>query len=478
MFFVFAALALATERVEITVAAGDEASVIPAGDQGVVLYVRRKGDKKNFQIRGYDTSFQPTWNAETRLDKKYWEADYDTDDKAAWMLLQRAGKDTQLLHTDLSSGTTSTHMVPLTKSVNVNGRVEADGSGGAYVAANSGKQGVLSYVHTDGASRSLTVDKKHLVLDLVGTRNGVQAALRPFAIGPDSVLTVLDLKDGAVASTTEIRANGEELLLSGQIIEADDRRMVVGTYQPTGTLLAGARGMFVATLDGNSQTGFVKHDFGEFEGLANWLPEKKEARVEAAREKQKEKGKTTKIRMRLLVSDAIALDEGTLLVAEAYHPVYRTYTTTQTISNGQGGTTTTTTIHTVFMGWRFTHAVMAAFDDSGERLWDHSLPLDGKLTRVIAPHVRLLSEGSDVGIVFPYRGQLHRAVVENGEVVVDTEVIDQREVGADEDTIKNLQGDVTHWHGDTFLAWGTDKVRDENAKKGRAFWFTTLDGTN
>lgn len=470
------AMSLAADRVDIPVKGGDELTVLPAGETGLVLITQRKGSKKNWEIQGFDTQFEPKWSTNVELAKRFFTDDFDSDQDSAWVLLRKDAKKATVLRTDLDSGENGLIDVRLDKAGGADGLVRADGSGGAWVAINGKKQGMLNWVSPQGGVQSTEVGKKMMVLDLVSTADGAQAALRPFKVKSDTPLTLLNLENGAVATERLVQGSGEELLLTGQAQTVGSRDLVVGTYQPAKAFFGGAQGMYIASFDGAQQTTFATHAFGDFDGFFDWLPSRKEARVEKKVEKKKAKGKTPRIRVNLLVSDAVEVDGGTAIVAESYYPVYHTYTTTQTVSNGQGGTTTVTTTHTVFLGWRFTHAIIAAFDDAGQKLWDHSVPLDTRLTGVVRPHVRLLVEDGSMALIYPYKRTLHRAVIEDGHMVDRGTELSMEDVGS-EDAIKNLRGDAMWWFDDSFLVWGTDKVRDEKDKKGRSFWFTRLDGT-
>jgi hypothetical protein len=467
------AVASAAEPVMVSVAARDHVDVVPAGEHGLVLYLRRAGSPRSYEIQGYDPAFSPTWSSSVELDRRPVQHGYDSDGDQAWLLLDGGRRSATVVRTDLGTGETRPLEVPLAHAGTTPGTLRADGAGGAWVSVNGQRSGNLVYVPASGAPRPVDIGAGVRVLDLVHADGSVQAAARPTRNRPDTPLDLLELRDGAISGRRSVRGSDAELLLTGQAVEANGRTLVVGTWERAGSLFGGADGMYVAAFDGDRQSTFVTHPFSGFEGLHEWLPEKRQARVEERTERKKAQGSEGPVRLNLLVTEAVALDHGIALAAEAYYPVYHRITTTRTTTNAQGVTTTSTTTTTVFLGWQFLYAIVAAFDPEGQRLWDHSVPLERRLTSVVAPHVRLLADGNELTLVYPWDRELYRVRVGGGPLEEPTAPIPAP--ADDEAGAKTLEGDATVWFGDTFLVWGTDRVRNEDDDVDRRFWFTRLD---
>lgn len=465
------ALALAGERMEIPVSRGDDVNVVPAGEHGVVVYIQRKDDKKSYEIQGFDTSFQPTWSTSVPVEKNAIETSRDADDAHAWVVSQKRAR-VAVTRTDLTSGASESHPVDFVRP-SFTKTIRSDGEGGAWVQGQSGKHATLTWVGPDGRSVPVDLGKKRVIQSLTrGDGGTVQAAVRNWRIKPGDPLTVLTLNEGAIAGTAEIYGPEDTYLLAGRSLALSGDDLVVGTWQPKGWI-GGAQGLYAAGLDSDGkQTFYAQWRFDELENFLEWMPDKRKDKVEKVVAKRKDKGKAVTFRYTLLVQDPIETERGTLLIAEAYYPVYHTYTTTTTSTNAQGQTVTTTTTHTVFLGWRFTHALIAELDREGTMLWDSSIPLQSRLTQVRRPHVRATPADGGVDLVYVRAGRLHTARIEDGGLVDQLGEISIEDTGGD-DTVKNLAGDAVWWFDDKFLLYGTDKVKDEDGKS-LVYFFSRL----
>ena len=112
MFWCWLWVALAADRVEFPVAVHDEVKVVPAGEDGLVLFVQRKGEKKTYEILGYDTQFETKWTSSHEVGKQQVETAWDADGDHTWVLLQRGFKKVNLLKTNLDTGYTRLRYPP------------------------------------------------------------------------------------------------------------------------------------------------------------------------------------------------------------------------------------------------------------------------------------------------------------------------------------------------------------------------------
>jgi hypothetical protein len=463
-----------TDRVELPIAgAREDVAVLPAGEQGLVVLSSDRSQKggTGWNFARYDTSFQRVWESSATLPGAFTRQDADTDGRravVAW-LGNRRGEATVLV-VDVATGAIDQRTVLLpTKALSID---QLRLSGDDLWIVGAGNREFL--VHHDLAS---------------GTTTPMASAKRTFVdpvrIGPDgrAEIGMLTQKTGEMSLyPIEGATLGAPLTIGPDaerrvVLDAERRpvsdgtELVVGTYGQGGKRVWGAQGLYVAGLSGGALTFERHHSFSTFEDFFDYLPERKEERLERKAAKKQANGGDLRLDYRLLVHDVIERPDDLLLVAEAYVPEYHTYTITRT-STVNGVTTTTITTYTVFDGYRWTHAIVAALDRQGELLWDHAFPIEKVLSRRLRERVRVAAQpDGSVALVHLNKGELSTLVVRGAEVVAEgsTEV----EAGPGAEVRRDWVGDAEQWYGDSFLAWGTEKVEVDDGKE-RVFWFARM----
>ena len=115
--------------------------------------------------------------------------------------------------------------------------------------------------------------------------------------------------------------------------------------------------------------------FVSLDNFFAFLTEKEQKKIAQKVERKEEKGKTHKVKYRLLIHDVISRQGQYVMVGEAYYPVYRTERVNDIY--GRRGFYTN---RVVFDGYQYTHAVVAVFDKSGQLIWDNSFKIDDTKT--------------------------------------------------------------------------------------------------
>ncbi len=145
---------------------------------------------------------------------------------------------------------------------------------------------------------------------------------------------------------------------------------IAGTYSKNSSSYS--RGLYLSRF-ANGRQQFIKyHEYASLNNFFGYMTTKREQRVKERIKRRAEKGKSSNFNYRLLVHDIIQRDNEYLLVAEAYYPRYSTYTT--------GAYSQYARYSPTFLGYNFTHAIVVAFNQKGEILWDNSFKIDNVLT--------------------------------------------------------------------------------------------------
>ena len=231
-----------------------------------------------------------------------------------------------------------------------------------------------------------------------------------------------------------------------------------------------AHGMCFSMITDNKQDYIKYFDFSKFENLYSTVIG---SRYRKKIERKKRKGKEVAVGLRLLVHDEIIIqNDEYIMIAEAYYPEYRTETYYD--ANGH--------MHTrqVFVGYRYTHAVIAAFDKNGELLWDNAFEIMNILSFNLKERVKVLrnSEDDDVVLVYNYGGYLHSKVI-YGSKVVEGKQSTKIQTKNKKDKVKSSSNsDMEYWYDNYFITWGNQVIKDKGKKLGKKrrqiFYFTKI----
>ena len=193
------------------------------------------------------------------------------------------------------------------------------------------------------------------------------------------------------------------------------------------------------------------------------MPEKKQAKINAKKQKKKAQGKELEINY-LMVSHDIMLINGTYLyVGEAYYPTYRTETYTSYV-NGKPVTRT----RTVFDGYQYTHATIVGFNQQGEKLWDNTF----EMWPSYKPYFRKkfitssIEDDRKLNLLFSSRPEIKAMTFfSNGEVSKE-EVYSFIETGSEKDKVKYSYSNLEYWYGKYFLAHGRQLIKNKEEAIG------------
>ena len=127
----------------------------------------------------------------------------------------------------------------------------------------------------------------------------------------------------------------------------------------------------------NGQQQFNKfYPFAELNNFFGHMKPKREERIMNRIEKKKAKGKTKKFNYRLLVHKILERDGEYVMIAEAYYPRYNYSATGSNFSSFGGYTPGFGRSNPYFLGYKYTHAVVLAFDPNCNILWDQTFKIE------------------------------------------------------------------------------------------------------
>jgi|GEM_PF-4112643 len=476
------------DRVEIAVDSRDVWTVEPVGEDGLIL-LGTDNRGASWTLVRYDTDFRQQWvtiwdapNRKVRL------ADRTVSDGTLTLLMHQVKRDHfTLLEVNLEDGSTTERKVESPVRLLAADRVAVVDDDTYVLAAvrdhnlTLGTEGELFHIEADGSSSVVPV-AKHLDARKVGflrlttdpDENALDLSLVTQKRKRRTVHTV-SVADGAITErrTLSPPSDGSHNLLTAQRVRTDAADLLIGTYAGTAKGLA-AQGLFVSKLEADGgETWRRTISFTDLDRFFDYLPDRKKARVEKRAQKKKDKGDDLKLGYLLNLHEVVEKDGRLLVIGEAFYPEYETRQRTVTyVENGV--TKTRIETYTVFVGFRYTHAVVVALDEQGNRLWDASFEIGNILSYSIRDRVRVnVDDQGKITMVYAYGGNIY-AKVATAEGVVDEKSRQRAEAIGGGKVKRTVATHTEHWYDDHFLVWSYEKVVGGEGGRRKVFAFSTI----
>ena len=285
----------------------------------------------------------------------------------------------------------------------------------------------------------------------------------------ESMFTVV-MRERLVTKQYTTRAKtftSDGLLVQDVLIEPGERRNLIDasstTFDNGIQLMAGAhskkstsysKGLYLAKFVNGRQQFIRYHQYADLQNFFGYLNSKKEKRIKKRIEKRKSLGKKNKFNYRLVVHDILEREDGiNILVGEAYYPRYSNSTTYANPYFNSGNASG-------FLGYKYTHAIVVAFDANGEILWDHSFKIRDVLTYSLDKFIAINMVEDDIVLMYLEENEIRTKVVARSDVVegqtfTPVKLNDQQEeVRSRDPEIEGLEP----WVEGSFYAYGIHSV--------------------
>ena len=241
------------------------------------------------------------------------------------------------------------------------------------------------------------------------------------------------------------------------------------------------------------------------------MPDRQRERQEKKIQDKKEKGEDLRLDYRLLVHDVIKKDGKYIMVAEAFYADYRynnyspygfgnsswnsfgspyssfynpyrwgygnygLYSPFSSYYSPWGWGNRNYNNSQTFDGWVYTHAVVAAFDEKGNLLWDNSIELKDVKEQKLTEKVKASIKGDEIVLSYSNKGQIFTKIIQAEKVLENTQnkPIDTQLEG---DKVKQTTSDnIDFWYNNYFLASGYQKIsNDQEGGKRNVYYLNKV----
>ncbi len=240
---------------------------------------------------------------------------------------------------------------------------------------------------------------------------------------------------------------------------------VAGTYSKKPSQYS--RGLYLAKFV-NGRQQFVKyHDYPDLNNFFGYLNSRREQRIKDRIERKKEKGKKPKFSYRLLVHDIIQRGDEYLMIAEAYYPRYSSYSSPR--SFGAGYNYGYNSYNPSFMGYKYTHSIVVAFDRNGNIIWDNSFGVEDIETYSLEEFVAVNTFQDKTVLMYLEENAIRSKIVKGNEIV-EGKTFNPVRLSYQSDEVKSKDPEIEglkNWYGNVMYAFGEQRIQNNAGEGGR-----------
>lgn len=504
------AQAQSVKRIEIpTNSEENKFQVISLGDEG--LLVLSKTSKKTFSITKFDTELQVGWTVNGDLEENQSFVDYYRDGRDVYFLFSKFNSDLyQIIKVSTGIGLMQKFFFENISRFEVSEfKVHNEF---AYLAGMVKEEPVLMSVNLH------KLQPRILAGGLKGTasitsldfddENNLLVVSYSVKKGRSSYMVVKRInQNGKIVEQLTVEPEDDYGLLTGKLFSLKDgTQLMIGNfgykgYQSNGVPMS--QGLYISKVDEENSEYLKLHSFTEFRNFFKFMSQKQQDRIEKQITKKRDRGGDLRLNYRVLVHDIIQKDNQYILVAEVFYPEFRNnnnfygsgmygspFWSPYGFSNmnyyryygmnswawnpwlwagGRGFNN-----NQQFDGFKYTHAVVAAFDEKGNLVWDNSFSFDNVKSQELKEKVKIKLENDDITLVYSNRGKLSSKIVRGNEVIEGNKVIELGTVYEGDKIRDTVTDDLEYWHQNYYLAWGYQKIANKNGGSRKVFYLNKI----
>jgi len=253
----------------------------------------------------------------------------------------------------------------------------------------------------------------------------------------------------------EDKNDRENLLFGKSCYESDGVQIVAGTYSSRRTQYS--RGLFLSTIDYDGKYKVRYYNYGEMHNFFKYMTARRENRVKKRIERRKIKNKKLRFNYRLIVHEILNSNQQYILLGEAFYPKYTQATNAQIAGFGP---TINRTPERTFDGYVYTHAVLAAFDKSGNLLWDNSFEINDVQTFDLERYVYVSVEDDKLILFYVFDNQIRYKTIKNSEVIEGEKYTMISLNYINDELIDQSINEIKPWHDNYFYIYGVQQIRN------------------
>ncbi len=464
-----------------------EYSVLSGGANGVMLYrTLNEFNKKGGQLWDFvllDTALNVKWSKQIFMEKNISFRGYDYSMESYFFLFQKTSgnsKDLKLMQLKGDTGDSLRYTIKNLIPLKLKEFEITDGAallGGYY----NNEPVVIHFNFGDNKTKVLPgiFGSKTDLVQLKVDDSSITVMVSDRTFDKRNTLTIKKYSIyGDYLNTYTFNPDFDKGLVFGRIADMEDiTDLVVGTYG--GKRSEYSQGLFLGAINEENKQRIEYINYGDFENFFNYMKAKRQKRVSERIDRKKIKGKKMKFNYRLLVHEVFKQGDTYILLGEAFYPKY----SSSTYYGGSGGEyggygyDSDDYMPTNFAGYRYTHAVVAAFGSDGKMIWDNSFEIEDVLSYSLEQFIHAAFTEDGIVLLYLYDNQIRSKII-SGSEVIEGKKFDDLKLSFEDDKVNEFSsskiGGLEKWYGNTFLAYGVQRIKnlkDSGVKLNRKVFY-------
>lgn len=280
--------------------------------------------------------------------------------------------------------------------------------------------------------------------------------------------------EGQMIAKDVLFPEGKMSLQNGKILVSGNSKILFGTYGHRRSKYS--RGFYVAEL--NDKKNDVKyHNYGDLDNFFNFMKEKRVERIKKRIVRRKEAGKKIKFNYRVHINDIKEINGEFVLIGEAFYPHYKSHTNYSSFSSRSLYDYNNYSSQVLIDEYRYTHAVIAGFNEKGDLLWDNFFEINGVKNQRLEQVVRVSQNENELLLCYNNDNTLSTKIIRQDQVLKDKKPTPLMLMHQEDQLKKGFfrdKGGVIKGDGNSFYAYGIQKIKnqkDEGVKLKREVFF-------
>ncbi len=286
---------------------------------------------------------------------------------------------------------------------------------------------------------------------------------------------------GTILSETEISTVSPlwEIRNPQLILINPDELLVIATYSVSGKSgknrsLTGSSGFFTCGFRNGIQTDIHFMNFLDFKNFQNIVGEKDMIAIKKKALKKNRSVNDYVSEVNLLVHPIVVNNDQIIFMGESYVPEYHPENFTEFDFYGRPYINT----YNVFDGYRYTSAIVAGFDKTGNLKWDNSMEIRNLISTELIPKVNLFRSSSDTMVLcYSSEARIASKIIRGNEVVEKLDFSALEQMYPEDKMLSDSKNYMVPWYGPFFLCYGYQEIKNINSsenKKRLVYYFTKV----
>lgn len=286
---------------------------------------------------------------------------------------------------------------------------------------------------------------------------------------------------GTILSETEISTVSPlwEIRNPQLILVNPDELLVIATYSVSGTSrkngsFTSSSGFFTCRFRNGIQTDIRSKNFLDLKNFQNIVGEKDLVAIKKKALKKNRPVNDYVPEVNLLVHPVIVNHDQVVFMGESYVLEYHPENFTEFDFYGRPYINT----YNVFDGYRYTSAIIAGFDKTGNLKWDNSMEIRNLISTELIPKVNVFCSSSDTMVLcYSSEARIASKIIRENDVVEKLDFSAMEQMNPEDKMLSDNKNYMVPWYGPFFLCYGYQEIKNINSsenKKRLVYYFTKV----